>query len=140
MQKLKTIFLIIVKMTVTIASVLALSGCTVTNCKPDTSQPGVLSNDVQARLDDLKKDSTLKTVKVFKLDGSLQCNQGNPISLETMKSELTGIKIVSSEKRHDGMMRIQVCGQPTGQCNIFEIAESDLEAAKAKGFKIWKQN
>jgi hypothetical protein len=140
MQTLKTFFLITVKMTVAITLILALSSCTVANCKPDTSQPGVLSNDVQARVDDLKKDSNLKTVKVFKLDGSLQCNQGSPISLETMKSELSGVKIITSEKRNDGMMRIQVCGQPTGQCNIFEIAESDLEAAKAKGFKIWKQN
>lgn len=125
---------------VSITALFALSSCTVTNCKTDTSQPGQLSSEVQNQVDELKKETLLKTVKVFKFDGSLQCNQGTPISLDTMKSELAGIQVVSSEKRHDGMMRIQVCGQPTGQCNVFEIPETDLEKAKSKGFKVWKQN
>lgn len=121
-------------------ALLLFSGCSVTNCKPDTSQPGKLSSEVQGHLDELKKETNLKTVKVFKFDGSLQCNQGSPISLDAMKSDLSEIQIISSEKRHDGMMRIQVCGQPTGQCNVFEIPEIDLEKAKNKGFKVWKQN
>lgn len=95
---------------------------------------------VDAKVAALKKDSTMKTIKVFKPDGTLQCNQGKAISLKDMEAELKQIKIISSSKVHDGLMRLQVCGQPTGMSNVFEIAETDLEKAKAFGFKLWKKD
>ncbi|MCC2678877.1 MAG: hypothetical protein K0R29_1453 [Pseudobdellovibrio sp.] len=83
-----------------------------------------------------KKDLTSR-VFVYKLDGSLQCEQGGKVSLDTMKKELDGIEVFSSENKHDGMMRIQVCGAPTGFSNVYEIDQKDLEKALKLGFKKW---
>ena len=82
----------------------------------------------------------MKNVKIYKPDGSLQCNQGKAISLKDMEADLKDLKIVSSVKIHDGLMRIQVCGQPTGMSNVFEISEGDLDKAKGLGFKVWKKD
>lgn len=79
-------------------------------------------------------------VKVYKPDGTLQCNQGEKISLDDMAKELNDIQIFSKDNKHDGLMRIQLCGKPTGNNNIFEIAETDLEKALALGFKKWIRN
>lgn len=74
-------------------------------------------------------------VFVFKADGSLQCGMGKAISIEDMEKELKGIKVLSRDKRPDGMMHIQVCGSPTGVINIYEISASQLKEAEARGFK-----
>ncbi|MBX3019399.1 MAG: hypothetical protein KF767_16045 [Bdellovibrionaceae bacterium] len=76
-------------------------------------------------------------IRVFKYDGSLQCNQGKAISLETMQKELKGIEVFSSENKPDSLMRIQQCGTPTGRANVFEIARENLDAAKKLGFQLW---
>ncbi|MBY0451380.1 MAG: hypothetical protein K2P92_00005, partial [Bdellovibrionaceae bacterium] len=76
-------------------------------------------------------------VFVYKPDGSLQCGQGSRITPEDMKKELGAIKVFSSENKSDGMMRIQVCGAPTGMANVYEIDQKDLEAALKLGFKKW---
>ncbi len=78
-------------------------------------------------------------VRVFKPDGSLQCGMGSKISLETMEKDLRGIKVLSRTNMNDGLMRIQVCGAPTGQSNVYEINRSDLEKALKAGFKEWTQ-
>jgi len=83
-----------------------------------------------------KKDLTTR-VFVYKLDGTLQCGQGSKIGVDTMKKDLDGIEIFSSENKHDGMMRIQVCGAPTGYSNVYEIDQKDLEKALKLGFKKW---
>jgi hypothetical protein len=83
-----------------------------------------------------KKDLTNR-VFVYKLDGSLQCGQGSKIGIDSMKKELDGIEVFSSENKHDGMMRIQVCGAPTGYANVYEIDQKDLEKALKLGFKKW---
>lgn len=72
---------------------------------------------------------------VFKADGSLQCGMGKAISLEDMEKELKGIKVLSRDKRPDGMMHIQVCGSPTGIINIYEIPAANLADAESRGFK-----
>lgn len=98
-----------------------------------------------------KTDSTLATageqkmtqtskadrIKIYKADGSLQCGQGKKIPLEEMEKELEGIKIYSKENKNDGLMRIQMCGAPTGYNNVYEIEKTDLEKALKKGFKEW---
>src|SRR5690606_4760685 len=61
-------------------------------------------------------------VFVYKPDGSLQCGMGQSIKPETMASQLGEIKIYSMENKNDGMMRIQLCGSPTGQINVYEIS------------------
>lgn len=83
-----------------------------------------------------KKDLTNR-VFVYKLDGSLQCEQGTKISIDTMKKDLQDIEVFSSENKHDGMMRTQVCGAPTGNCNVYEIDQKDLDKAVKLGFKKW---
>ncbi len=83
-----------------------------------------------------EKDLTNR-VYVYKADGSLQCGMGKKIDLKDMAKDLGGISVFSSENRHDGMMRIQVCGQPTGFCNVYEINQSDLDKAIGLGFKKW---
>lgn len=76
-------------------------------------------------------------VKVFKPDGSLQCGQGKAVAVTEMQNQLNGIKVYSSVNRNDGMMRVQVCGAPTGNVNVYEIDRKDLAAAQKKGFKEW---
>lgn len=81
-------------------------------------------------------DSAPKTVLVYQPDGSLQCGMGKKVSLETMEKQLLGgIKVFSRDNRSDGLMRIQVCGSPTGMINVFEISETDLPEALKRGFK-----
>lgn len=76
-------------------------------------------------------------VFVYKYDGSLQCGMGKVLSAEDMKKELKGIEIFSLKSKNDGLMRIQLCGSPTGQAHVFEILKVDLEKAQKKGFKEW---
>lgn len=82
---------------------------------------------------------TLK-VKVFKADGSLQCSMGKKISIDEMQKELKGIEVFSKTNQNDGLMRIQVCGAPTGDSHVFEIKQEDLEKALKLGFKQWTLN
>ena len=116
-------------------------GCQMNPCniqeRPTNTADG---KALDAKVDNLKKDAAMKTIKVFKPDGSLQCNQGKSFSVKDMEADLKDVKVISSEKKHDGLMRIQVCGQPTGMSNVFEISDSDLEKAKTHGFKIWKKD
>ncbi len=83
------------------------------------------------------KPSSADRVRVFRFDGSLQCGMGRGQSLSEMQKDLKNIPVHQSWKRHDGMMRIQLCGSPTGQSNVYEIDRKDLEAALKLGFKEW---
>ncbi len=93
-----------------------------------------------AREEKMNRDTPPKgeTVKVYKPDGTLQCEPpAKGKSLEDMAKDLGPLKIFSQEKAHDGKMRIQMCGTPTGQCNVYEIAVEDLAKAQTVGFKAW---
>lgn len=81
--------------------------------------------------------SSTERVKVYKADGSLQCGQGKAVPVAEMQKQLKNIKVYSSANKNDGMMRIQVCGSPTGNNNVYEIDRKDLEAALKAGFKEW---
>lgn len=105
-------------------------GCAHGNCRSQRP-PHEAGKEVKMEPNSLSK------VKVYKPDGSLQCGMGKGISLSEMAKELEGFKIYSSENKNDGMMRIQVCGSPTGQCNVYEIEKSQLEKALSKGFREW---
>lgn len=83
------------------------------------------------------KSGSADRVRIYKFDGSLQCGLGQSKSLSENKKELLGIEIHNNWKRHDGLMRIQLCGSPTGQSNVYEIDRKDLEAALKLGFKEW---
>jgi hypothetical protein len=75
-------------------------------------------------------------VKVFKSDGSRQCAKNSGVKVSDMAKTLQGIPIFSMERSDDGKMRIQACGTSTGQINVYEISEADLEKAKALGFAL----
>jgi len=80
--------------------------------------------------------SGIETVDVAKPDGSLQCQEGSGILSSKMQNSLTDkrIEVFSSRRSHDCLMRAQVCGQPTGALNVYQIKKNDLDSAKALGF------
>jgi hypothetical protein len=101
-----------------------------------TGASGASASGATAK-ESMKPESKLDRVKVFKADGSLQCGQGKAIAASEMQKDLGDIKVYSSANKNDGMMRIQVCGSPTGNANVYEIDRKNLEAALKKGFKEW---
>ena len=111
-----------------------LTGCSLKQCKIEDRV--VAKNEKEPTSMSAKKDLT-KHVYVYKADGSLQCGQGQKTAPQVMAAELAPIQVYSSETKNDGLMRIQVCGHPTGYCNVFEIPEDDLEQALKLGFKKW---
>lgn len=85
-----------------------------------------------------KADPTRQKVRVYKYDGSKQCDEKETgLTLQEMASELGSIKIYSMSKQSDGQIRVQVCGALTGRANVYEITLSDLPKAEALGFKKW---
>ncbi len=108
-------------------------GCAQHHCRraPDQSLP------VAVAPEDATPQKNQRRIKVYKYDGTLQCGQGKAISTEAMATQLKGIQVFSSEKKHDGLMHIQVCGSNTGMANVYEISEADLGQAEKKGFKKW---
>lgn len=113
---------------------LFVSGCSNQPCRiEDRTDVAMTGNE---KVSSSKKDLT-KRVFVYKADGSLQCGMGTKIDVQAMRKELGNIEIFSAENKHDGMMRIQVCGQPTGFSNVYEIDEKDLPAAVKLGFNKW---
>ncbi|MEN0060204.1 MAG: hypothetical protein AAGB31_15300 [Bdellovibrio sp.] len=124
--------------------VLVLGACSHGNCQKQkmneqsqAATPKTVGASVEGEVPVMEKSSALDRVKVYKADGSLQCGQGKKIPLDEMQKELKGIKVHSSVNKNDGMMRIQLCGSPTGNCNVYEIERKDLEAALKAGFKEW---
>lgn len=77
------------------------------------------------------------TVKVYKYDGSVSCNQSSGTSIETMRLELLQHKvpIIAASCGSDGLIRAAVCGTSTGNINTFEINAAAYPAASALGYK-----
>lgn len=115
----------------------AMMACSSHPCKIEERTDIVMTGN--EKVSTAKKDLTQRTF-VYKADGSLQCGQGEKIDLASMRKELGSIEVYSSENKHDGMMRIQVCGAPTGYSHVFEINKTDLEAALKLGFKKWTRD
>ncbi len=115
-----------------------LASCAQQSCKiEERAEVPMVNQNERGKTMSQAKDLTSR-VFVYKNDGSLQCGQGVKIILDAMKKDLTGIEVFSAENKSDGMMRIQVCGAPTGMCNVFEIDQKDLDKAVKLGFKQWK--
>jgi hypothetical protein len=109
---------------------------------PQESSPSDRQGDRQGdRQSGLREGSVVgagvgATVFVYKPDGSLQCGAAKGLAaLEMEKKELRGIKVISRDKRPDGLMHIQVCGSPTGMINVYEIPSASLAEAEKRGFK-----
>jgi flavin-binding protein dodecin len=108
--------------------VFLLVGCSTASCRLQEAE-----NMQKAT----EKVATVSTVKVYKYDGSLQCGMGKSIALVDMQVELKNIKVFTAVHKNDGLMRIQLCGSPTGDANVFEISRDDLEKALALNFREW---
>lgn len=115
--------------------------CSTRTCKPGESlaeknmnNPAVSAAAAKAS----PMNNQIKKIRVFKLDGSVQCEPSSGVAVDLMAKELDGVKIYSSENKSDGLIRIQQCGKPTGKCNVFEIADTDFAKAEKLGFKKWK--
>ena len=116
-----------------------LNSCSTTQCKPeDLAAQKKPTNEKITK--SIKPENYMKKIKVYKQDGSVQCEDVTGTSLEKMSVELSGLTIHQKEKKHDGLLRAQMCGNPTGQCNVFEINETDLIHVEKLGFKIWKND
>jgi hypothetical protein len=116
---------------------LILTACSSHPCKIEDRTDTVMTGN--EKVSSSNKDLTQR-VFVYKPDGSEQCGMGEKLDLNQMKKQLEKIHVFSQESKHDGMMRIQVCGQPTGQCNVYEIASADLDQALKLGFKKWNRD
>jgi hypothetical protein len=66
-------------------------------------------------------------LRVYRLDGSLQCGMGSARSLadDQKDLELLGAKVISAEKKLLPVRVSNVCGAPTGRANTYVITESD---------------
>lgn len=117
-------------------SVLLTLSCSTHTCANERRFNSMKSNE---KMTLNKGDLNMKKVKVAKSDGSLQCSQGEKISLDEMQKQLKDIHVFSATNQNDGMMRIQVCGSATGNHNVYEISETDLEKALSFGFKKWNK-
>lgn len=113
-------------------------GCTTGNCRSHKIKQE--QSEGPKPLDEnrlLPPPSISERVKIYKPDGTLQCAQGKRISAEEMKNELKDIKVYKFFSKNDGMLRVQMCGAPTGNSNIYEIDRENLKKTLSLGFKEW---
>src|SRR5258708_5659278 len=78
-------------------------------------------------------------VKVFQLDGSLQCSSKPGVTLEAMAKPLrdANVQIFGQEKRRVPYMIPQMCNLPTGMANLYTIARRDWPVAERLHFQVW---
>ena len=88
------------------------------------------------------RTTSVRTVFIFKLDGTKHCEPYAGVSVDAMALELSGagVEVFSSRKGYDGREGIAICGEPTGQINIYEILSSDLALALSMDFKQLPEN
>ncbi len=103
---------------------LLLIGCAEGNCRQQKSPADIA-----------KLENSNSRIKIYKADGSKQCEKTPGLTLEKMADEIKNIQIFSSVKQDDGQMHVTLCGSSTGKINVYEIDAKDLPAAEKKGFK-----
>ncbi len=116
---------------------LIIVACSTGHCRRDSQE---VLQKVDPKPPTGYEEENLGSLRVGKADGSQQCGMRAGVSLEDMaKEELQGVTILSSEKRNDGLMRIQSCGASTGMLNTYEIRHQDLRKAQKSGFTVIKE-
>lgn len=117
-----------------LTAALALSACKAGPCPQQARTGEKPPARVESATSSASSDQT--KIRVFKADGSKQCQKSKTTDLKVAEAELkkAGVTILSSAKQPDGMMHPQVCGAPTGMANTFEIAPADFDKAKKAGF------
>jgi hypothetical protein len=123
---------------IVLLSLVFVTACSTKNCGNERRFNSAKTDETTKMTLD-KGALNMKKIKVAKEDGTLQCSRGKLIALADMQKDLKEITVFSSSNQNDGMMRIQVCGSPTGNYNVYEILEADLEKAKSFGFKLWNK-
>lgn len=80
-------------------------------------------------------ESGADTIKVFKSDGSSQC-QNDGASVDEMRMELVeaGIDVICGQKANDGGFYCAACGCPTGDINVYTINAANQADAESLGF------
>lgn len=134
------------KLVLALALSLTVFSCSTRTCKPNetsSAQPAAAVEDQPVAGETKTSPTTtmtnpIKKIKIFKPDGSVQCEQGTGTSVTEMAKQLGDIKVYSSVNKHDGLIRTQVCGNATGNCNVYEINDADFAKASMLGFKKWK--
>ena len=115
---------------------LTLMACSTGHCRRDGKE---VLKKVDPKPPKGYAQEDLGSIRVAKPDGSRQCGMRVGVTLEDMaKMQLVGVNIISSEKKHDGLMRIQSCGAETGMMNTYEIKHQDLRKAQKAGFTVIK--
>ena len=117
---------------------MALSGCKTGACRfqEDATKNTVVPPAIEKSL---ISPSQSDRILVAKPDGSLQCEKGKKISVETMKAELKGVEVYGQWNKTDSLMRAAVCGSPTGFSNVYQIQRKDLAQALKAGFSEWTE-
>lgn len=115
-----------------VASIITLSACSTGQCRRDGTP--VVTDDSAKTISEEKMAN--EVIGIGKSDNSLQCGYSVGITLEVMAKELEGVSILKSSKKHDGLMRIQSCGAPTGMMNVYNIYRKDAKKAVKLGYKV----
>lgn len=118
--------------------IVVLAGCSSGNCRSQQIKAEQNGPEMPPKENKLLPDTSKgERVMVFKANGSLQCSQGKSTDPATMAKELKDISVYKSSVENDGKVRIQMCGAPTGNVNVFEIDKTNLERALSFGFAEW---
>ena len=116
---------------------LVLVACATGHCRRDGQD---VVKQVDPELPRSYAAKKLGTLMVAKADGSKKCDKPVGVSLKKMAQEqLQGVTIISSQKRHDGLVRIEACGVETGMLNAYEIRSQDRLKAQKAGFKVLEE-
>lgn len=116
--------------------------CSLTKCRQKKDEKTFVEQ-VENLPDFKSKDSKsinagdLKTVRVYKADGTRQCEANRPIPISELKQQLENnkIKVLKVEHTTDGVMHIQSCGAETGGVYVFDIQQLSLPKALKLGYK-----
>ncbi len=120
------------KLTVGIACVFLLVGCASGQCKRDGTP--VVADEAAKTISE--QELANEIIVIGKSDQSLQCGYNIGMSIIQMAQELEGVQILRTEKRHDGLMRVQSCGSPTGMMNVYFIYRKDVKKSVRLGYKV----
>lgn len=115
-----------------VISLITMGACSTGQCRRDGTP--VVADDSVKTISEEKLANEI--ISIGKSDNSLQCGYSVGITLEAMAKELEGMSILKSSKKHDGLMRIQSCGAPTGMMNVYNIYRKDAKKAVKLGYKV----